>query len=102
MGNIVEETKERQIKGERQIKELADSVVFLSKKIDEYEEEKVKKDKIIKNLQSDILTLKDEMKSMAKSLDRQHQYSRCNCILLHGVQETANEDTDAIAESSHW
>ena len=48
-------------------------------------------------MQSDILTLKDEMKSMAKSLDRQHQYSRRNCILLHGVQEPPNEDTDDSA-----
>ena len=29
-----------------------------------------------------------------KTLDRQEQYSRRNCLLVHGVEEKNNEDTD--------
>ena len=29
-------------------------------------------------------------------IDRQEQYSRRNCILLHGVKESENEGTDTV------
>ena len=29
-------------------------------------------------------------------MDRQEQYSRRNCILIHGVKEEQNEDTDNV------
>ena len=29
-------------------------------------------------------------------IDRQEQYSRRNCILVHGVKESENEDTDIV------
>ena len=29
-------------------------------------------------------------------IDKQEQYSRRNCILLHGMKESENEDTDAV------
>ena len=29
-------------------------------------------------------------------IDRQEQYSRRNCILVHGVKESENEDTDVV------
>ena len=34
--------------------------------------------------------------ALNKVIDRQEQYSRRNCILLHGVKESENEDTDAV------
>ena len=30
-------------------------------------------------------------------LDRQEQYSRRNCLLIHGIEENQNENTDALA-----
>ena len=35
----------------------------------------------------------DKLSSLA---DRQEQYSRRNCILIHGVKENQNEDTDEV------
>ena len=29
-------------------------------------------------------------------IDKQEKYSRRNCILLHGVKESENEDTDSV------
>ena len=51
-------------------------------KINELEEKTRKTDKKINDLNSVI--------------DRQEQYSRRNCILLHGVKETENEDTNTV------
>ena len=31
---------------------------------------------------------------MDKKLDKQEQYSRRNCILIHGIPEKKNDDTD--------
>ena len=33
---------------------------------------------------------------MEESIDSQQQYSRRNCLLLHGIEETKGEDTDNI------
>ena len=31
---------------------------------------------------------------MDSVIDRQEQYSRRNCLLLHGIEEESNENTD--------
>ena len=51
-------------------------------KINELEEKSTKMDKKIDDLSSVI--------------DRQEQHSHRNCILLHGVKESENEDTDTV------
>ena len=33
-------------------------------------------------------------------IDRQEQYSRRNCILVHGVKESENEDTDVVVRET--
>ena len=33
---------------------------------------------------------------MDRSLDRHEQYSRRNCLLIHGVKENKKEDTDEV------
>ena len=33
---------------------------------------------------------------MEESIDAQQQYSRRNCLLFHGIEETKGEDTDNI------
>ena len=35
----------------------------------------------------------DELENVA---DRQEQYSRRNCLLIHGIAETQDENTDQI------
>ena len=37
------------------------------------------------------------VKILENQLDRQEQYSRRNCILIHGIIETQDENTDDIS-----
>ena len=47
---LAKSTQEQQIKGERQLNDLHDSVLFVSNKFEEYEEFWAKKNEIIGNL----------------------------------------------------
>ena len=38
----------------------------------------------------------ERSKVLEKSVDQQGQYSRRNCLLIHGVEENSNEDTDKL------
>ena len=40
------------------------------------------------------MSLKETFFQVDKTLDHQEQYSRRNCLLVHGVEEKNNEDTD--------
>ena len=83
-----------QIKGEKQPTDLISSVEFLTSKFDELEQER-KKDELIKSLQIEVSSLKVGVKNVKKA-DDQEQYSRRNCLLIHGLTETKTEDTDEI------
>ena len=34
--------------------------------------------------------------SISGQVDKQEEYSRCNCLLLHGIPENKNEKTDDL------
>ena len=38
----------------------------------------------------------DKIAILEEQIDRQEQYSRCNCILLHGIPESKGEFTDNV------
>ena len=38
----------------------------------------------------------ERSKFLEESIDQQGQYSRRNCLLIHGVEENSNEDTDKL------
>ena len=41
-----------------------------------------------------MTSLKEKFFQVDKTLDRQEQYSKRNCLLVHGLEEKNNEDTD--------
>ena len=41
-----------------------------------------------------MTSLKQKFFQVDKTLDCQEQYSRRNCLLVHGMEENNNEDTD--------
>ena len=84
-----EETKNAQIK-------VTESLEFFSNKFDELERENKKKNEKIKELEETIDILTEKNKSLTSDVDELEQYSRRNCLLLHGVQENENENTDDI------
>ena len=47
-----------------------------------------------KKLKENISTLSKRLDDLDYFIDRQEQYSRQNCLLLHGIEEKSNENTD--------
>ena len=52
--------KDRQTKGELQLKDLNEAVNFISTKFDEYEKERKERKQIIKNLEENVSVMNEE------------------------------------------
>ena len=55
-----------------------------------------RKEKIINNLKGKVSYLSEKLRKMDESIDAQQQYSLRNCLLLHGIEETKDENIDNI------
>ena len=91
---MLEKTKDRRIKGECQLTDLAKGVEFITQKFDEYEKDRREKDAIIAALQSELMNSNIKVEDPEKKIERQEQYSRRNCIIIHGLKEEKNESTN--------
>ena len=85
------ETTVSQIKSEKQ-SNLPNSVQLLSDKFDEYEKDKKPKDALIIKCQTQVTEFTDKVSNLSVEVDEQEQYSRRNCLLIHGVGYNRNED----------
>ena len=56
----------------------------------------VKKTKIIKNLSKKTSEMTQRIDKLDNLVDRQEQYSRCNCLLVHGIAEANDENTTIL------
>lgn len=95
-----------QIKGESQLVDLKNSVNFISSKFEEYEKERVEREQKIKelektvtNLNEKVSVLDEQVGYLDKKVEKQEQYSRRNCVLIHGVAENEDENTDDLVLS---
>ena len=91
---MLKKTEEHQIKGECQLTDLAKGVEFITQKFDEYEKDRREKDAIIATLQNNLKSASMKVEDLEKKMERQEQYSRRNCILIHGLKEEMDESTD--------
>ena len=91
---LAHSTQDHQIKGEKHLNNLAESIKFLSDKFKEYEEDRVKKDKIIEGLTSEVDSMSTKVEKLERFQDQQEQYSKTNCLLAHGITEEKEEITD--------
>ena len=91
---MLEKTEDRQIKGECQLTDLAKGVDFITRKFDEYDKDRREKDAIIATLQNELKNANIKVEDLEKKMERQEQYSRRNCILIHGLKEEKNESTN--------
>ena len=66
---LAKSTHEQQIKRERQLNDLHDSVQFISDKFKEYEEDWAKKNEIIGTFQSEVRTLSSKVSKHEKQAD---------------------------------
>ena len=80
--DILQTTRENQIKDT----DLQESINFSNETFQEYEQERERAQTLSKRL--------DDLDSV---IDRQEQYSPQNCLLLHGIEQESNENTDQRA-----
>ena len=67
---------------------MAKGVEFITQKFDEYEKGRCEKDVIIATLQNELKKASMKVEDLeTKIASRQEQYSRRNCILIHGLKE---------------
>ena len=80
-------TKTSQIKGEEQLNDVLQTVKFINAKFDEFEKDKKEKEEQIKNLESEVTKMKEEIIDLKMGI---------NCLLIHGVTESDDENTDEV------
>ena len=80
-----------QIKGKRQLLDLKDAVDFIFNKFDDFERDRLEKGNIIKDLKKEVTYLRGKVDDITEETDRQEQFSRRNCLLIHSLPESKNE-----------
>ena len=73
---------------------MAKGVEFITQKFVEYEKDRREKDTVIATLQDEFESASMKIEDLEKKMERQEQYSRRNCILIHGSKEEMDESTD--------
>ena len=84
---MCEKTKDSEIKRKSQLNSLNEAMDFMTNKFEEYEREQQGKEKIIDSMKSDMVNMNEKIEKVERIVDRQEQYSRCNCLLLYGITE---------------
>ena len=97
---LLVQEKEKYINSESDLSELTKAIDLISGKFDDYERERWEKDKIIKELKSKVSHFNISVNNLENQLDCQEQYYRINCILIHGITETQDENTEDISLST--
>ena len=77
--------------------DLSESIKFMSEKFDEFEKERQEQKMVIEELRDEVSSLNEKRNSITKQLDRQEQYSRRNFLLINGINEGKQENTDTLA-----
>ena len=75
--------KENQIKGEKQLTDLAETVNFLSEKFHEFEPDRKVKEEMIKSLRGQISVLHDDLKKMEAQVEAKFSNSCINLLLIN-------------------
>ena len=93
---IFNNTNELKEKGKSHLLELSDAVDFITKKFDKCEQERKDREEIINNLTENVAKLTQKVDDLSEAVEKQEQYSRRNCLLLHGIPEKKQENTDEL------
>ena len=78
---------------------MNDATKFINEKFEEFEADRREKEREIAELKSIINSLNVRIDKADRVLDRQEQYSRRNCLLIHGIDEENQENTDEVVIS---
>ena len=75
---------------------MNDVIKFINEKFEEFEADRREKEREIAELKSTINSLNVSLGKADRALDGQEQYSRRNCLLIHGTDEENQENTDEV------
>ena len=75
---------------------MNDATKFINEKFEEFEADRREKEQEIAELKSAINSLNVRLDKDDRVLDLQEQYSRRNCLLIHGIDEENQENTDEV------
>ena len=67
---------------------------FIFNKFDEFKRDRL--EKAIKELKGEMTYLRGKIDNITVETDGQKQYSRRNCLLIHGIPENRNEDANTL------
>ena len=79
------------------MEEVTESIKFINEKLEEMEADRKEKEQQISELKNEVKYLNEKVEAMDRSLDRHEQYSRRNCLLIHGVKENEKEHAGEVA-----
>ena len=86
--------KDWQIKGNEQLNDMNKAINLINEKFEDFEKALKEKDEEIKLLEKENNYLNKRLDKMDGAVDREEQYSRINCLLVHGIVEETVEDTE--------
>ena len=75
---------------------------FISTNIEKYEKHRKEKEERIKTLEESLTNMSKWVDSLSSQVDKQEQYSRHNCLLLHDIPENKNETIDDLCLTTPW
>ena len=73
------------------------AVDFVSNKFDDFERDRLEKEKIIKDLKEEVTYVRGKVDNIKAEMGKQGQYSRRNCLLIHVIPENKNKYIDDLA-----
>ena len=68
----------------------------ITKKFDKYKQERKEREEIISNLTENFSRLAQKVDDLSKAVEKQEQCLRRNYLLLHGIPEKKQENTDEL------
>ena len=95
--DLAKKSRESQIKGELALQDVNKAISFIGEKFDAYEKERRENEKKIEELNGTVSKMNRRIEELENKIDRQEQYSRRNCILIHRITENKKENTDQQA-----
>ena len=95
--DLAKKSSESQIKGELALRDVNKSISFIGEKLHAYEKERRENGNKIEELNGTVSKMNERIEELENKIDRQEQYSRRNCILIHGIAENKEENTDQQA-----
>ena len=76
--------------------EIFKNIFFYRTPLNKYEKERKEEEQIIKGFEGNVSVVNKKVENLEKEIKKHEQYSRRNCLLVHGIVETDDAVTDDL------